>query len=141
MILVLKPIDYRRLNSRQKENYNYQKVSAVLADYGFMTIRLSDDWAGADFIAHHVDGDALKVQLKGRLLIAKKYQGKDLWICFPYTGCWYLYPHDLVAAQIIKTTNVKNTESWIKNGLYSFPSLGEKMSTLLKPYRMMAHQG
>ena len=35
---------YRDLNSRQQENYNFQKVSAVLADYGFATLRLSADW-------------------------------------------------------------------------------------------------
>ena len=44
----LKQIKYRRLNARQKENFNFQKLSAVLADYGFVTFRLSDDWQGAD---------------------------------------------------------------------------------------------
>jgi hypothetical protein len=44
---------YSNLNSRQKEAFNFQKVSAVLADYGFITIRLSSDWGGADFIAQH----------------------------------------------------------------------------------------
>jgi len=47
--LKIAKIDYRKLNSRQKENYNFQKVSGILADYGFATIRLSDDWNGADF--------------------------------------------------------------------------------------------
>lgn len=43
-----------------------------MADYGFMTIRLSDDWQGADFIAQHVDGVLfLRVQLKGRLTLGK----------------------------------------------------------------------
>ena len=66
-------IDYEDLNSRQKENFNFQKVSAVLADYGFLTLRLSADWQGADFIAHHVSGDwYLKVQLKGRLTVDTK---------------------------------------------------------------------
>ncbi len=27
-------VTYNELNSRQKENYNFQKVSALLADYG-----------------------------------------------------------------------------------------------------------
>ncbi len=40
----LEPIQYADLNSRQKENYNFQKLSAVLADYGYVTMRLSDDW-------------------------------------------------------------------------------------------------
>ncbi|SVD57416.1 uncharacterized protein METZ01_LOCUS410270, partial [marine metagenome] len=46
-------INYRKLNARQKENYNYQKISSILAEYGFSTIRLSDDWQSADFIAQH----------------------------------------------------------------------------------------
>ena len=76
-------IAYEGLNARQKENYNFQKVSAVLADYGYVTIRLSDDWQGFGFIAYHVDGmQSLKVQLKGRLTVYTKYQDKGIWICF-----------------------------------------------------------
>jgi hypothetical protein len=63
-----KRVPYSSLNSKQQEGHNFQKVSAVLADYGFVTIRLSSDWHGADFIAQHVDGTTfLKIQLKGRL--------------------------------------------------------------------------
>ena len=47
----LKKIHYKDLNSRQKENYNFQKVAGELADYGFNCLRLTDDWQGADFIA------------------------------------------------------------------------------------------
>jgi hypothetical protein len=83
MPLELSTIEYSNLNSRQKENYNYQKISAVLADYGFITHRLTDDWQGADFIAQHFDGKTfLKVQLKGRLTFDKKYLGKDIYIAF-----------------------------------------------------------
>ena len=72
-------VPYEKLNSRQRENYNFQKVSAVLADYGFSTIRLSNDWQGADFIAQHLDGIRfLKVQLKARLTFDRKYMGRDL---------------------------------------------------------------
>ena len=91
MKLQLNRIDYRELNARQKENYNYQKHSAVLADYGFVTLRLSDDWQGADFIAQHIDGETfLKVQLKGRAVVDKKYEGKDLYIAFSGGSSWYL---------------------------------------------------
>lgn len=52
MTLLLSRITYDALKgSRQQENYNFQKLSAVLADYGFMTVRLTDDWKGADFIS------------------------------------------------------------------------------------------
>ncbi|MDG1322607.1 MAG: hypothetical protein P8P31_02955, partial [Porticoccaceae bacterium] len=69
----LKRIVYSELNAKQKENYNYHKVSALLADYGFSGILLSDDYNGADFIALHSDGSHMMVQLKGRWTIDKKY--------------------------------------------------------------------
>jgi hypothetical protein len=52
----LKKIDYNNLNLKAKEMYNFQKVSAILADYGFTTMWLNNDWEGADFIAIHTDG-------------------------------------------------------------------------------------
>jgi hypothetical protein len=102
-------VDYKSLNARQKEQFNFQKVSAVLADYGFRTIALGDDWQGADFIAHHIDGvEFLKVQLKGRLSFDKKYEGKDLWVCFRDVDKWYLYPHDDLLREVLADTNVGN---------------------------------
>lgn len=86
-------IEYKSLNPRQQENYNFQKVSAILADYGFSTIRLSDDWQGADFIANHVDGETfLKVQLKGVLTVDAIYVKKDIYICFRKKGCLVSIP-------------------------------------------------
>jgi hypothetical protein len=43
MPLELKRISYHDLNGRQQETYNFQKLSGVLADFGYLTIRLSDD--------------------------------------------------------------------------------------------------
>ena len=72
-----------KLNSRQKENYNFAKAAARLADYGYSCLRLSDDWQGADFIAMHVDGvKYLRVQLKGRLTVNRIYHEKGIWIAF-----------------------------------------------------------
>lgn len=42
----LKKVNYRELNAKQKELFNFQKLAAVMADYGFNCIRLSDDWQG-----------------------------------------------------------------------------------------------
>ncbi|MGQ4810161.1 hypothetical protein NKDENANG_03610 [Candidatus Entotheonellaceae bacterium PAL068K] len=78
-------ISYEELNPRQKRNFNFQKVAAKLADYGFNCVRLNDDWQGADFIAYHIDGNtSIRVQLRGR----------DIYITFNQDGEWYLYPHD-----------------------------------------------
>ena len=85
----LRRVNYRELNGKQKEIYNFQKVAARLADYGFNCIKLDDDWMGADFLAYHKDGvQTLRVQLKPRLTISKKYMGKDLYLCFRHRGDW-----------------------------------------------------
>ena len=111
-------IDYAKLNSRQKENYNYHKISAILADYGFTTLRLSDDWEGADFIAKHLSGQYLLVQQKTRMAFAKKYMGKNLYVACPRPegGC-YLYPHDEMLKKVADATDMTTQESWaIKGG-------------------------
>jgi len=91
---------YNDLPDKLQETYNFQKASAILADYGFITNLLKYDWLGADFLAQHMNGDWLKVQLKGRLTTSPKYEGKDLYIMFEDKdeSAWYLYPHDELTA-------------------------------------------
>jgi len=134
-------VNYNELNSRQQENYNFQKVSAILADYGFVTMRLTDDWQGADFIAQHINGETfLKVQLKGRLTFEWKYLEKDIYIAFQNKGVWYLFPHDELLKKVLRETNIANTKSWASGG-YSFPYLTVKLGELLKPYRIFPFEG
>jgi hypothetical protein len=113
----LQKIDYKDLNARQKENYNYHKVAAALADYGYNSMRLNDDWQGADFIA--VNGDILiKVQLKGRFTLDKKYIGKDIYVAFIEDSIVKIYNHD--DALSVVPENLLSTKSWVENGLYSW---------------------
>lgn len=115
-------VDYEGLNSRQKEIYNFHKVASELADYGFNCIKLSDDWQGADFLAYHKDGDqTLKVQLKGRMLIDRKYIGKNLHMCFRIGDIWHLIPHDELMRIVEETLpETFETLSW-ERGTYSWP--------------------
>jgi hypothetical protein len=130
--LKIEKIDYRRLNGRQQENYNFQKISGILADYGFATIRLSDDWNGADFIAQHANGKTvLLVQLKGRLDVQKKYEGKNLWLCFPANGGWYLGPHDEILNCLLNSTKIGRTASWCKSGGWSYRTLPKHVAKTL----------
>ncbi len=132
-------VTYKKLNESQQEAFNFQNVSAVLADYGFSTIRLTSDWRGADFIAQHFNGKTfLKVQLKGRCCFYKKYADYDLYICFPDGDEWFLYPHDERLSTIQSETNIGNTASWKNAGGYSFPRLSKKLRMLLAPYRLVA---
>jgi len=137
--LKLHKIEYRKLNGRQKENYNFQKISGLLADYGFTTIRLSDDWNGADFLAQHIDGKTvLRIQLKSRLGIYKKYQGKKLLICLRdgsgESARWYLYPHDKVLRYLLKTTNIQRTAAWRELDAWSYPRLPQRVAKYFKAF-------
>lgn len=102
-------VNYNKLNSKQKENYNFHRVAAVLAEYGYNSMRLNDDWQGADFIA--VNGDEmLKIQLKGRFTISHKYRHKDIYVAFIENGKVKLYYHD-DAYSLVKE-HTKKTKSW-----------------------------
>jgi hypothetical protein len=130
----LQPIKFATLTAKQKEIYNFQKISGLLADYGFNCIKLADDWRGADFLAYHKDGNkTLKVQLKSRLTIEGKYEGKGLYMTFPIKGTWYLAPHDELVAHVEATTNWLESPSWKKRGWYSTAAPSAALRKRLSP--------
>ena len=136
---MLQRIDPNKLNGKQKEIYNFQKSASLLADYGFNCIKLSDDWQGADFLAHHFDGKTtLRVQLKARLTIDRKYLGQDLWMNFPSAGAWYLVPHNKLVEVIGETTNWLNTSSWQEHGSYSSANPSPRLLQQLRPFAVVA---
>lgn len=117
------PVTYSQLNSRQQENYNFQKVAARMADYGFNCLRLTDDWQGADFIACHIDGQTfLKVQLKGRLCLDKKYVGKNIHVAFARGNDCFVYPHDELLALVLANGALdEQSERWRDHGQRHWP--------------------
>lgn len=135
---VFEKIAYKGLNSRQKENYNFQKVAGLLADYGFNCLRLSDDWQGADFIACHIDGETvLKVQLKGRLTIDKKYLGKSIYIAFLHRDECYIYPHDDFLTDLISLGVMREkSEVWHNQGIRSWPQPPAWAIKMLSEYKI-----
>ena len=131
-----KRVDYNKLNSKQQENYNFAKASALFADLGFNTIRLTDDWQRADLIAHNPVGQTFFIQLKGRFTIDRKYMGKEIYVCFPDphpdgTRTWYLYPHDELL-NFVKATGGISTEALDKNGAQSRRKPSRKIMAYLK---------
>ena len=129
------------LKDKKKEAYNFQKVSGILADFGYQTIKLADDWSGADFIAQHLDGSFLLVQLKGRLTVKDDYRGKELWICFPDCVAdrvdWYLCPHDVLLECLTKKKkSIEGTRSWSKDGGYNIGYVTKELSGMLQDYRI-----
>ena len=113
----LSKITYEKLNAKQKENFNFHKVAAALADYGYDSMRLNNDWQGADFIAVKND-EMLKVQLKGRFTIDKKYIGKDIYVAFIENKIIKIYEHDKAIKMLPK--NILDSSSWSDKGGYSW---------------------
>ena len=130
-------IDYGNLNGRQKENYNFHKVAARLADYGYNSLRLSDDFHGADFIALHVNGeDLLRVQLKSRVVIDGKYEGKGIYVAFLDGDRCYVYPHDVMVARIEALDTISNTSSWRDQRAYYWPYVPGWLRAILSEYEI-----
>jgi hypothetical protein len=131
-------IVYTKLNPRQKENYNFHKAAARLADYGFNSIRLTDDWQGADFIAIHVDGETFfKVQLKGRLTINKKYLGRAIHIAFLHGDELYFYDHDQLVRHVEANGLIgPDSNTWHQKGIRSWSSMPSWARDYLVTYRI-----
>jgi hypothetical protein len=130
-------IQYQDLNARQREIFNFQKVAAILADYGFNCIKLADDWQGADFLAYHIDGNnTLRVQLKGRMSIERKYIGKNLFMAFPANQSWHLVEHDRLVEIVSEHSNWLNTHSWIERGIYNSAAPNRQLLGALKEFKL-----
>lgn len=121
-------IQYANLNAKQKEIFNFQKLSGVLADYGYNCIKLADDWNGADFLAYRNGGhETLRVQLKSALTIKQDYlQHGDLYIAFPHrlanqeinSRDWYLIKHSELVEKVRIHTPWLNSDSWLIDKSY-----------------------
>ena len=129
MDIDLTKVSYKDLNSKQKENYNYHKVVSALAEYGYDSMRLNNDWEGADFISVKGD-DMIKIQLKGRFTLDKKYEKKELYIAFIEKGIIKIYLHDEALA--IASSNITDSKSWTENGSYSMNQTPKHYSTVIK---------
>ena len=130
-------VSYQKLNARQKENYNFHLIAARLAGYGYNSMRVTDEWQGADFIACHIDGDQfLKVQLKGRLTLDGKYEGKDIHIAFRLHEQCFVYPHDVMVQEVERLGIINGSRSWSEHRSYSWPQPPVWASSILEAYKV-----
>jgi hypothetical protein len=58
------------------------------------------------------------VQLKGRLTLERKYEGKSIFMAFPLAGSWYLVEYESLVALVRKHTGWLDTPSWRVGGKY-----------------------
>ena len=130
----LTKIEYRTLNSKAQETYNFHKMAAILADYGYNCLWLNDDWNGADCIAVHIDGISdFKIQLKGSISFARKYWAKNIYIAFFEQGDLYIYPQDYILAQV--ENNIAD-KTWLEKGTYFQTKITKKFREILEPYKV-----
>lgn len=141
--MVFTQVSYDSLNAKQKEIYNFQLLSARLATCGYQTIRLSDDWKGADLLASKFDGpELLRIQLKSRLTIRWDYQNQGIWIAFRVEDDWFLFPHDEMVAKVLtELPKLAQSKSWAERGGYSWPYLTKKLVKILADYHLPSLSG
>jgi len=136
-------VDYRSLNAKEKEVYNFHHIGALLAKHGYASYPIRDDWSGGDMFARHmVTRKSLTIQIKGRVTFAKKYLGKDLYIGFPRGDGAIVYPHDLVLAKYLKLRKRKgnpleDNDAWTTGGLVSWSSPTSELLGLLRGYELV----
>ena len=131
------PVPYAALNARQQENFNFHKVAARLADFGFTSMRVTDDFEGADFIALHVDGETmLRVQMKGRLTLDRKYVGRGVHVAFRLDDRTFLYPHDEMVERVEASGRMTGTASWDVRGSYHWPRPPAWAAAMLEDYAL-----
>ncbi len=83
-----------RYRSQAREVINRNTVVTLALGQGFNAFLPVYD-GGIDFILYREsDGLVLKVQLKGRWTIDRKYIGRDIWVAFPVGSDWYLMRDD-----------------------------------------------
>ena len=126
-------IKYADLNSRQKENYNAAKLGAVLANFGYFTMWLNDDYNGADLIALREGEEPMMIQLKSRPAIGKRYENKGLFMAFPVARNWCVIEHDLLQGVFAEFGHLK-TKSWVERGRYAIGKPSRELVARLEPY-------
>lgn len=126
-----------RYRSQVLEVINRNALVSLALEKGYNAFLPVFD-GGVDFILYReADGHVLKVQLKGRWYIDKKYVGRDIWIAFSDAGKWYIAPHDSMIAQG-EAAGFTATRSWTEGGAYSCPGLSKQMLEAMSPYEFGA---
>ena len=131
---MLEQIEYPSVHCKAQETYNFHKIAAILANYGYNGLWLNNDWNGADGIAVHIDGISnFKSQLKGSVSFAQKYRTKNLYIAFFEQGDLYIYPHDFILVQV---ENDISDKTWLEKSTYFQTKITKRFREILKPYKI-----
>jgi hypothetical protein len=110
------------------------RISPIFLDDGFIPFLPEFD-TGIDLIIYRERDDlTIKLQMKSRWTINRKYLGRNLAIAFPSEGGFYLAPHDVLLEFARDNTNYLKTQSWLVTGQYHMRNLSSVMRSQLAPY-------
>lgn len=132
----MEKIKIENLDSKERERYNLQLLMGTLVQYGYYCQPITIDWNDADLIAvHFKTKQIMRIQLKSRLTVDKKYEKKDLYIAFPIPKkelSWVLIKHDKLIEKIANKTTYLKSKSWKEKGFYSTDNPNEIILNELK---------
>ena len=130
-------MDDVRFSAQVKEVINRNALVNELLTLGFNAYLPVYD-CGVDLVAYRdADASFRPIQLKGRWIIDRKYEGKGVWIAFPSSGGWFVAPHDEMV-KMGQEVGFCSSSSWTDGGAYSCPSLSKRLALLMEPYRLNA---
>jgi hypothetical protein len=92
--------EFLKFDARSKEAFNTAQLAALLARRGEFLSPVKTDAHGPDVIGYTPKTCVSRnIQVKSRITILEKYEGKDLYIAFPnwlddVTQEWYVVDHD-----------------------------------------------
>jgi hypothetical protein len=137
-------VEYSKLNGKQQEVHNFHQIAARLAQYGYATYAIRDDWNGGDMIARHmIDAKkpTLTIQVKGRLTFSKKYIGKELWEAFPLSNRIFVFPHDAVLMRYLALRDsqrkpLDDNDAWKTGGTVHWGRPTADLLGLVKSYEL-----
>jgi hypothetical protein len=132
-------IDLGQLSVSEIRKYNYNKVTAALADYGFATELAPEGQVLWDFVATQLSsGKQIKVLIRPQMTLEKKFLGKDIYICFLEGSNWYIYPHDQHYEHVRITSNLMDTTSWKKEGTFTVSKLSAQNKLAIARFKIAA---
>lgn len=128
------------LSSQEVEFLNRSEVIPAFVRSGFTPF--IPEWdSGIDFIAYRERDNALiKIQLKSRWAIDKKYIDRNIAICFPSNSYvnrdWYLCKHDEMVKWTGESTNYLNSQSWLEKGIYNLPRMSQAVTEQMQRFKI-----
>lgn len=132
-------LEYSKVtDGKSKEVMNFAQIACFLSKFGFECIKINSDKHGADMLAYQIDkGTTFQIQMKGRPVLKKEYENKDLYICYiiqtENTICFY--KHDEALKLFIQSKSA-GTKSWLENGTYSWSKDNTPFDSIINKYRL-----